>query len=170
MPLSGFFFFWLLVEINIVFKVIPVLSFVFTYVYLIVVVCNITEQLNRWVYMDSWLRECNSSWQWQAWWLGFCLRHKNLEVLFVHILVDQETERAWARLRAESNPQALFPGSSLPLAGPNFWKVLQSLTTASRTKYSNRWVVRDTMSKPEHMCHHNVKEKVTLKQCDKTLL
>lgn len=166
------FFFWLLVEINLVFKVIPVLSVVVTYVYLIAVVCNTTEQLNRgwWVYMDSWLRECNLSWQWQAWWLGFCLQHKNLEVLLVHILVDQETERAWARLRAESNPQALFPGSSLPLAGPNFWKVLQSLTTASRTKYSNRWVVRDTTSKPEHMCHHNVKENVTLKQCDKTLL
>lgn len=46
MPLSGFFF-WLLVEINIVFKVIPVLSVVFTYVYLIAVVCNITVQLNR---------------------------------------------------------------------------------------------------------------------------
>lgn len=159
MPLSVCFFclfvcFWHLVEISLVFNVVPVLSVVFTYVYLIAVVCNITEELNRgrWVYMDSWLRECNSSWQWQAWWLGFCLRHKNLEILFVHILVDQETERVWAWLRAEFNPQAVFPTSSLPLSGPHFWKVLKPLTTASRA-------VKDTMSKPEHMCPHNVKEK-----------
>lgn len=60
MPLPVFFF-WLLVEINLVFKVFPVLSVVFTYVHLIAVVCNITEQLNRgrWVYMDSWLRNAS---------------------------------------------------------------------------------------------------------------
>lgn len=56
MPLPvGVFFFWLLVEINFVFKVFTLLSVVFTYVYIVAVVWNITEQLNRgqWVYMDS---------------------------------------------------------------------------------------------------------------------